>query len=97
MGKAIEEKNETYSLFSKLNEEEILQELLIMKLRLLKELDLCDLYKEVSKNTVEKIISRKKLQFLQSQRLIKVQNLKKIKLTKTGILKLNSIVEFLCS
>ena len=68
-----------------------------MKLRLLKELDLCDLYKEVSKNTVEKIISRKKLQFLQSQRLIKVQNLKKIKLTKTGILKLNSIVEFLCS
>lgn len=95
--KAIEEENETYSLFSKLNEEEILQEILIMKLRLLKELDLCDLYKEVSKNTVEKIISHKKLQFLQSQRFIKVQNLKKIKLTKTGILKLNSIVEFLCS
>ena len=43
--KAIEEKNKVYSLFSKLNEEKIIQELLIMKLRLLKELDLYDLYK----------------------------------------------------
>ena len=30
-----------------------------MKLRLLKEVDLCGLYKEVSKKTVEKIISLK--------------------------------------
>ena len=37
-----------------------------------------------------------KTTILQSQR-IKVKNLKKIKLTKTGILKLNSTVEFLCS
>lgn len=95
--KAIEEKQETYSVFSKLNEEEILQEILIMKLRLLKELDLCDLYEEVSKNVVEEMISYKKLEFLQSQGLIKLQNPKQIRLTESGILKLNSIVEFLCS
>ena len=95
--KAIEEKQESYSVFSKLNEEEILQEILIMKLRLVKELDLCDLYKKVSKNAVQKMISYKKLEFLHSQGLIKLQNPTKIRLTESGILKLNSIVEFLCS
>lgn len=95
--KAIEERKETCSVFSKINEEEILQEILIMKLRLIKELDLCDLYEEVSKNIVEEMISYKKLEFLQSQGLIKLQNLTQIKLTESGMLKLNSIVEFLCN
>lgn len=94
---AVKKSENTYSTFSNLNDEEILQEMLIMKLRLLKGLDLHDIYDNVAQNVVNKVITEPKLRFLQRHNLIKIKDAGKIALTEAGMMKMNSVIEFLCA
>jgi oxygen-independent coproporphyrinogen-3 oxidase len=77
-----------------LTETENLEEAIIMGLRLVDGLKFQDLYRKISKETIDKNITYAKLQFLRKQKLIE-DNVEKIKLTKTGLAKVNSIAEFL--
>ncbi|MDR1333934.1 MAG: radical SAM family heme chaperone HemW [Holosporaceae bacterium] len=77
-----------------LGEEEKLQEIILMGLRLVDGIVLEDLYAKISSTIVDEIISQHKLNFLREQNLIK--NLAdRIQLTRSGFLKINSIVSFL--
>lgn len=88
-----------YSTCYELSEEEILEEMLIMRLRLAqKPLYMQELYANVSRNIVDTIITERKLSFLRQQQLIeemKASDLEAIELTAAGVLHLNSIIEFL--
>lgn len=95
--KALEEGGETYSVFNELNEEEILEELLIMRLRLVsKPLSMQDLYNTVSGKVVDRFITKDKLDFIRKNELIKDNgDDDSIELSSNGILRLNSVIEFL--
>lgn len=89
-----------YSAWYELSEEEILEEILIMRLRLVqKPLCMKELYEAVSNDVVDRIITENKLSFLRELQMIEEIEASDlgaaIKLTDAGILRLNSIIEFL--
>ena len=84
-------------MFNELNEEEILEEILIMKLRLVsKPLLMQDLYNLVSRKVVDGFITKNKLDFLRKNELLRNNgDYDSIDLSSNVILSLNSVFEFL--
>lgn len=93
---AVDTEAETYSTFYDLTQEEILEEILIMTLRLTqKSLKKVELYEWVPSSLMDRIFSKNKINFLRKQNLIRGNSSNSISLTESGILHLNSVVEFL--
>ena len=87
-------KNRLWKINQPLSEEEVLKEYLIVGLRLLEGIEMENLAWYVSRNTIEKILSSSKLNFLRTRRLLRKD---KLRLTKFGLAKINSVLEFLCN
>lgn len=92
---AINNSDNTYAVYSQLTENEKLEEMLIMGLRMVAGISWNDIYNEISKSTVNQIIDENKLNFLEKNNLI-ISDRKGIRLTKSGFLKINAVIEFLC-
>ena len=95
--KKIKSRDETYYKKQKLTKFEELEEILIMGLRLEEGIDLKNVFKNISRDFFYEIATIEKLNFLTAQGFLKKQEKSdlKIQLTDEGILKLDSVVEFL--
>jgi oxygen-independent coproporphyrinogen-3 oxidase len=92
---ALEQNKTTYSRVKELSEKEKLTEAVLMGLRLTDGLATEELYRKVSREVVDEIVSEEKLKFLREKKLIVFSESKKIRLTKTGFKKTDAIAEFL--
>jgi oxygen-independent coproporphyrinogen-3 oxidase len=77
-----------------LSEEEKLREMIITGLRTVKGIAMKNLYEKNSPTVVDEIISCRKLDFLKKQKLIEDED-EHIRPTRDGLLKINSVIEFL--
>ena len=95
--KKIKSRDETYYKKQKLTKFEELEEILIMGLRLEEGIDLENVFQNISRDFFNEIVTIEKLEFLTTQGLLEKQkkSMRKIQLTDDGILKLDSVVEFL--
>ena len=99
---AINNSDNAYSVYYELTDHEKIEEMLIMGLRITDGILWSDIYSEISKNStdnnnvVDNLIDKNKLNFLERNNLI-ISDDKGIHLTKSGFLKINSVIEFLCS
>lgn len=84
------------SILRELTEEEELQEIIITGLRVSAGLNMQNVYKRIPKNIVDGTLTLNKLQFLRNNEFIE-NDLNKIQLTEAGVIKLNSVIEFLLS
>jgi oxygen-independent coproporphyrinogen-3 oxidase len=90
--------NDTFTYVKTLSKEEKLAEAIIVGLRLAAGIPLADLRRKSSRKTVDAIISRKQLDFLLAQRLITnaIHDVNPtIRLTDDGLMKIDSVAEFL--
>ncbi|MBR1734105.1 MAG: radical SAM family heme chaperone HemW [Alphaproteobacteria bacterium] len=92
---AVRNNKNTYVIHERLTEIEQLEEILIMGLRLVDGIYFNDIYKMISANVIDRVISESKLQFLRENNLINYDR-EKICLTHIGLLKMDSVIEFLC-
>ncbi len=84
------------SVLRELTAEEELQEIIITGLRVSTGLNMQNIYKRIPKNIVDGTLTLNKLQFLHNNNFIE-NDPNKIKLTEIGVIKLNSVIEFLLS
>jgi oxygen-independent coproporphyrinogen-3 oxidase len=89
---ALNQNRDTFSHSKVLTENEKLEEAVIMGLRLASGITMDDLYREVSPEVVNEIISERKLKFLREKKLMTNE---KIQLSKIGFQKADSVIEFL--
>lgn len=87
-------KKDSYIQKKELNQIEMLQEIILSGLRLSDGLLIENIYKKIPQSIFSKIITENKLKTLYDNKLIYKFN-KRIKLTKAGFLKLDSMIEFL--
>lgn len=90
----ISEGKDTNLIFEHLSASQILQEILIMGLRLTDGISLEKIYKNVSEKIVAKIISPKKIAFLHQHKILKNKS-DVLQLTKKGLLKADAAINFL--
>jgi oxygen-independent coproporphyrinogen-3 oxidase len=87
---ALDQRQTTFSHINVLTEEEKLEEILLMGLRLVNGITMDDLYAKISHEVVDKVISKQKLKFLREKKL-----LTDCRLTPDGFKKMDSVIEFL--
>ncbi|MDR3179518.1 MAG: radical SAM family heme chaperone HemW [Holosporaceae bacterium] len=91
---ALENGENTESIRKMLSFQEELEERVIMGLRLADGIDLKNLQKTIPEKNIRQTLTDQKIYFLKTQNLLEKTN-EKIKLTYSGMLKMNSILEFL--
>jgi oxygen-independent coproporphyrinogen-3 oxidase len=89
---ALNQNKTTFSYINTLTEKEQLKEAILMGLRLISGITINDLYRKISRETVDRVISKRKMKFLRQKKLMTQKN---IQLTNVGLQKMDSVVEFL--
>ncbi|MDR0678321.1 MAG: radical SAM family heme chaperone HemW [Holosporaceae bacterium] len=89
---ALNQHKTTFSCVNVLTEKEKLEEIILLGLRLVNGITMDDLYAQISREVVDKIISKQKLKFLREKKLIMNEN---IRLTSDGFKKMDAVIEFL--